>query len=159
MPISDYLPDVTELGRFMKTRTRTRFGQVIGTFDENTAVTEVEAQGLIAEAAGEVAIAVGPSVPDGPDDDPDMYRNGAKQLVLILAAMNVEMTLAPETTDDVRSAYAALERRFKSLKDTLVEAITEANGGTEGGEAAGTGGSMVAWWSGPPPMTKMTDEY
>lgn len=160
MPSADYLPDLTELGRFMKTRTRTRYGQVVGTFDENTAVTADEAAGLIVEAGDEVAIAVGSELPDGPAGDEDIYRKGAKSLVLILAAMNVEAALVPDQTDDPRSAYAALERRFTSLKKTLVEAITEALGGTDGGEAVGPAtGAALGYWSGPEPMTTIDEKF
>lgn len=159
MPLADYMPDLPELGRFMKTRTRTRYGQVVGTFTEDTAVTADEASGLIAEAADEVALAIGPVLPDGPPGNEDFYVNGAKSLVLILSAMNVEAALVPDQTDDPRSAYAALERRYNSLKKTLVEAITEALGGTEGGEVAGSGGSATPYWTGPPPMTTMDEKY
>ncbi len=119
-----YQPSLEELGTFLKTRTRSRLGGAgIGTFDENTAVTATEALSLIQEAADEVALAIGSVMPDGPAVDPGMYRRGAKALVLLKAAMNVELALVPEQTSDPRSAYSALERRFESFLKTFIEAI------------------------------------
>lgn len=124
MPVAEYTPTLAELGRFLKTRTRTRMGgAAAGTFNDTTALTAVEAQALIDEAADEVALSVGADLKDGPVGSENMYREGAKALVLLLAAMNVELALVPEQTSDPRSAYSALERRFNSFRDTLVEAL------------------------------------
>lgn len=143
MPTEAFTPVVGDLAQFMRARTKTRYGATVGTFDESTPVTDVQAQGLIQEAVDEVAIAVGSTLPPGPDEaDPDLYNRGARALVLLLASMNVELTLSPEQVNDPRSPYAALERRFDSLKKTLVEAVSEARGGESVGGAGG--GSDVA---------------
>lgn len=137
MPTADYTPTVEELATFLKVRTKSRYGAVVGEFTADTPITATDAAELIAEAVNEVAIAVGSDVPDATNvEDVDSLRKGAKALVQILAAMNVELALVPEQINDPRSAYQALERRFTRLSKVLVEAITEAKGGTGGGESA-----------------------
>jgi hypothetical protein len=142
MPTADFTPTVEDLAFFMRARAKTRYGATVGTFDDTTPVTADQAAGLIDEALNEVAIAVGPNMPVGPDDDPDLYKNGAKALVLLLASMNVEITLAPEQVNDPRSPYAALERRYNNFHKALIEAVAEAQGGAAGeGESAATAAS------------------
>jgi hypothetical protein len=171
MPTADFTPSVEELGRFMKTRTRTRMGAVVGTFDDTTPVTAAEAAELIANAADEVAITVGPNLPDGPEGEEGMYRNGAKALTTVLAAMNVEAALAPETIDDPRSAYNAYERRYIAFKKSLIEAVAEVQGGEsdEGDDSSATintGGTDGAGnaiplplFNFPEPMTRLEDRF
>lgn len=133
MPTTDYTPTADDLAVFMKTRTKTRYGAVVGEFTDVTPVTLTEAGTLIAQAVDETALAVGSNLPDGPEDDRDLYRRGAKQVVLLLSAMNVELALSGEQVNDPRSPYAALERRANSLRKTLVEAVSEARGAYGGG--------------------------
>lgn len=164
MPTADFTPTLDELGKFMKSRTRSRaqYGTVVGTFNDDTPVTANEAEELIAQAADEVAIAVGSTLPDGPDDEPDLYRRGARSLVLVLAAMNVEIALMPEQVTDPKSAYAALERRFISYRKSLIEAVSEAKGGGDGGDgddSSATSASMFPVFTFPEPMTRLTDRF
>lgn len=165
MPITDFTPTLEELGHFMKTRTRSRtaYGSVVGTFDDNTPVTAVEAEELIAQAADEVAIAVGSDLPLGPENEPDLYERGAKALTLILAAMNLEIALVPEQVNDPRSAYAALERRYTSFRKSLIEAVSEARGGSgqggEGDDSSATVNTGLPLFSFPEPMTRITDRF
>lgn len=137
MPTTDYKPTLEELGTFMRTRTKTRYGAVVGTFTDSTPVTDEQATELIEQAVDEVAIAVGANLPSGPEGDEDIYKKGAKALILLLSSMNVELQLAPEQVNDPRSPYAALERRYTAFRKSLIEAVTEARGGTGGGESAG----------------------
>jgi hypothetical protein len=133
MPTTDYTPTAAELAVFMKTRTKTRFGAVVGEFTADTPVTLDEATDLIDQAVNETALAVGSDLPDGPADDVDLYRKGAQQVVLLLAAMNVELAISGEQVNDPRSPYAALERRVNSLRKTLIEAVSEMRGAYGGG--------------------------
>jgi hypothetical protein len=139
MPTTDYTPTAADLAVFMKTRTKTRFGAVVGEFTADTPVTLEEAQDLIDQAVNETALAVGSDLPDGPEDDDDLYRKGAQQVVLLLAAMNVELAISGEQVNDPRSPYVALERRVNILRETLIEAVSEARGVYGGG-----GGSDAA---------------
>lgn len=161
MPISDFTPTVGELAGFMKSRTKTRMGLQVGTFNDTTPVTAEEAEGLIAEALDEIALAVGPDLPEGSDDDPEFFKRGAKSAVLILSSMNVELQLAPEQVVDPRSPYAALERRLKSLLDRLIEAVSEARGGLgePGDSVAADSISPPASGTFPPPMTTLTEKF
>lgn len=162
MPTDQFTPTVDELGQFMRARTKTRYGQTVGTFNDSTPVTAEQAQGLIQEAVDETALAVGSDLPAGPDGDPDLFTRGAKAVALLLASMNVELTLAPEQVSDPRSPYAALERRVNSLTKRLIEAVTEARGGTEGGESdTGVVNAAAFGASGtfPPPMTTLDERF
>lgn len=144
MPTIDYTPTAQELAVFMKTRTKTRYGAVVGAFNDSTPVTLEEATGLIAGAVDETALAVGSDLPDGPEDDKELYRRGAKSVVLLLSAMNVEMTISGEQVADPRSPYAVLERRYNGLSKRLMEAVTEARGGFGGGESDASDNDEVA---------------
>lgn len=135
MPTADFTITTEELALFMRTRSKTRWGAVVGEFNADTPVTAEHATSLIREAVREVAISVGADLPDGPADEPDLFRDGAKSLVTMIAAMNVELQLAPEQVSDPRSPYAALERRVKDYRKALIEAVTEARGGTQGGDS------------------------
>ncbi len=147
MPVAEYTPTVEELGRFLKARTRSRLGgAAAGTFDENTAITAEEAEGLIQEALDEVAPAIGTNMPLGPVDDPNFFKRGAKSLVLILSAMNVEMTLMPEQTSDPRSAYTALERRYIRFMKTMIDALNgEGDSAVDEGEVDGATEKQPSW--------------
>lgn len=162
MPIADFTPTVDELAHFLRARTKTRYGATVGTFNNDTPVTLSQAQGLIAEAIDEVALAVGSDLPAGPGDDPDIFKRGAKAAVLLLSAMNVEITLAPEQVNDPRSPYAALEKRQTALTKRLIEAVTEARGGAAGGESD-TGVAPLSDLAGfgtfPEPMTRLDQRW
>lgn len=162
MPTTEYTPTVNELGLFLKSRTKTRFNAVVGTFTDATPVTAEEAQELIAQAVDEVAIAVGSNLPNGPDDDPDLFRRGAKSLTILLSAMNVESALVQEQVTDPRSAYAAFERRYNNFRKALIEAVTEARGASGGGESD-TGVDAAAAFgvagSFPEPMTRLDERF
>jgi hypothetical protein len=146
------MPTVADLGTFLKTRTKTRYGATVGLFNDTTPITTDEAETLIQEAADEVTIATGSEIPDGPNEDPDLYRRGVKALILLLAAMNAETVLSGEQVNDPRSPYTALERRYNALKKTVVEAVSEARGAYGGGEsdAADSGASGMPSYSFPP---------
>jgi hypothetical protein len=135
MPTTDYTPTAHDLAVFMKTRTKTRYGAVVGEFTDTTPVTLEEAGTLISQAVDETALAVGSDLPPGPENDEDLYERGAQQVVLLLSAMNVELAISGEQVTDPRSPYAALERRVNSLRKTLVEAVSEARGSYGGGES------------------------
>lgn len=134
MPTVDFTPTVEELGQFMRARTKTRYGLTVGTFNDDTPVTESQAEGLIAEAVDEVGIAVGPDLPEGPAGSEDIYKRSTKAAVLLLASMNVELQLVPDQVDDPRSPYAALERRYNSFRKALIEGVADARGDETVGE-------------------------
>lgn len=152
MPTTDFTPTIAELATFMKNRTKSRYGAVVGAFNADTPVTDTEAEDLIAQAVDEMALAVGSDLPTGPDDDPDLYRRGAKQAVLLLSAMNVELAISGEQVNDVRSPYAALERRLNGvngkggLRSTLIESVAEKIGlsGAEAGESVAVDDVTIA---------------
>lgn len=161
MPAAEFTPTVDELGAFMRARTKTRYGQLAGTFNDTTPVTEPQAEGLIAEAADEVAIAVGPDLPLGPEGSEDIYKRSAKAVVLLLASMNVELQVVPDQVDDPRSPYAALERRYNSLRKALIEAVADARGDETGGEesVAVSDARLPSYGGFPPPGTTTWERF
>lgn len=162
MPTTEFTPTVDELGRFLRSRTKTRFNQVVGTFTDQTPVSAEGAEELIAEAVSEVAIAVGSNLPAGPEGEERLYMDGAKSLVLLLAAMNVELQLMPEASSDPRSAYALMERRYTAFRKSLIEAVSEARGESGGGgESDMGGGDRIPAPAGtfPEPGTTMREPY
>lgn len=160
MPTADYTPTVDELGAFMRARTKTRYGATVGTFDDTTPVTLSQATGLIAEAVDEIGIAVGPDMPVGPDDDPDIYKRATKSAVLLLASMNVELQLVPDQVDDPRSPYAALERRFNNFRKALIESVADARGDeAEGEESVAVSDARMPSYGFPPPGTTMDERF
>jgi hypothetical protein len=64
MPTTDYTPTAHDLAVFMKTRTKTRYGAVVGEFTDTTPVTLEEAGTLISQAVDETALAVGSDAAD-----------------------------------------------------------------------------------------------
>lgn len=156
MPTSDYTPEVSAVGTLLNLRTKDGNGNVVGTFqdkqgdDEATATrpTATQVTELIAQAVGSVASRVGSTIPDAPDD-PDAYRNAAKSLVALRAAMLVELIYFPEQVRSDRSAYSEYKDLYDEGLETLASQVAEEGGDTppdEGGEV----GSMSAGWYFPP---------
>jgi hypothetical protein len=139
VPTSDYTPTADEVASIMKARLKTRFGAEVDTFTEDTPVKASRVSELIQEAVDELAPAVGPDIPDGPDpDDPDVLRRGVKRVVQLLAAANVELDMWPEQAQQQGSAYRLYLERANSLRKGLLEAVSEAGGGGAGESVAGS---------------------
>lgn len=140
MPTSEYTPSTADVGALVRARTVDAGGNEVGDFTADTRPTGDEVDVLIAEAIDEVASAVGPDVPDGPDpDDKDTLRRMAKRVTSLYAAANVELSYFPEQAGQNNSVYDKLLARARSTKETLVEAVAEVGGGGDGQSVGGAG--------------------
>lgn len=162
MPTSDYTPSLAEVGSRIRRRTINNYGQTTGTFSDGgsdprllTKPTATEANLLIADAVLEVASAVGVDLPDGPDDQPDIYRSQARKLAALYAAMNIELEYYGEEVASTHgSTYSQLKDLWDAGRKRLMESINEAKGGSgTGGESIGSDATPVAHYDGFPTGT------
>jgi len=131
MPISDYTPNVSEVAAILWARTRDAEGTLVGTFNSNTEPTDTQVVNMITEAVNEISASAGTDLPG------ELIIKLAKRVVILLAAMNVELSYFPEQVQTANSPYEALERRFNASLKRLLTEISEAGGGTAPGDSAG----------------------
>lgn len=150
MPLAEFTPAIDDVGAILRTRTRLAGGQEAGTFLPAAAVptttpTAEQVTGLITDAVADLGAALGPDIPNAPGADPTAYRNAAKRLAALGAALGVELTYFPEQVATNRSPYPQLLERYNARRKTLLEAIVEVGGGSGGGESVhGGAGSPSA---------------
>jgi hypothetical protein len=135
MPISDYTPQISDVGALIRSRTRNDQGAEIGTFDATTRPTNTEASSLIQDAINEAYPVFGEDIPDAPGSDPDALRKAAARIVALRAAALVEQSYFPEQISLGRSAYPQLQQSFNDGLKRLGTAISEVGAG----DAPGTG--------------------
>lgn len=154
MPVTDYTPTTANVATLLRTYTKDRYTAVTGSFSDDTEPTGDQVTDMIDEALQEVALAVGPDIPDylpdNPDADHDFLRNCAKTVVGLLSAMNVVLSKTPDQISDPRSPYAVLEKRYENLRKTLLNAISDARG--KAALSGGDGDLSVATDVEPMPM-------
>lgn len=137
MPIADYTPEVQDVGRLLRTRTRTPAGREAGTFNPESQIdtptetrpTQENVTDLINQAIDKIEGSIGPDVPDGPDpDDPDSIRKLARHVTTLFSAMLVELTFFPEQVNSGRSPYPQLKDLFDEEYAQLINAIQAVGG-------------------------------
>jgi hypothetical protein len=121
VPTSDYAPVVQDVGNILRARTKTRAGAEVGTFNADTRPTDVEVEGLINRALGDVAMVIGSDTPAAVWDD-------AKSVVALRAALLVELGYFPEQLNTGRSPYPQLKVLYDDDLKNLVAAVTKAGG-------------------------------
>lgn len=133
MPIADWTPTVDAVGAILRTRTRDRNGNEIGTFNEDTVPTGDQVVSLITTAAGDLALAVGPDLPEA-------VWQQASSVATYRAAMLVEITFFPEQVALGRSPYPQLRELYldalKDLRVAVDAAGGDLPGATDAAEAA-----------------------
>lgn len=139
--VYSWAPGVDDVGTYLRARTMTRNGEVIGTFNAYTTPTDVAVMGLINDAASDVQAAIGPEV----NVDPSLYPM-AEDLAAIGAAMNVELSYFPEQINSGRSPYPQLETQYNAKLKRLQNAIVSLGGQRPTDEAQSPFGAFV----GPP---------
>lgn len=142
---------VSQVGALLHARTKDKNGNEVGTFNADTRPTDDQVQDLIAQAADDVADAVGQQT--GVTGMPqDLYQN-AGSLTAIGAAMLVELSFFPEQVGTNTSPYDRLAAMYK---DRLARLVLQA--GHEGADVpgdeymhpAGAGGGNpipLNWWT------------
>lgn len=146
MPISEYTPTIIQVASLIRARTKDRYNNEVGTFTVDTRPDLDTATELINEAVEELALNIGVDLPDAKGDDPDAIRKSATRVASLLGAMNIELSLFPDSVDrgNSTSTYAALERRYNRLFPLLLSAVEEA-GGDVSGEEVGSGGGNTSY--------------
>jgi hypothetical protein len=114
-PAASYLPLVSDVGALLRARTKDRYGNEVGTFNENTRPTFDEVQRLIETAAGDVTDLIDYDIPL------ESYR-AASGVIALGAAMLVELSYFPEQVAADKSAY----QEYKDLYDAYLERLLAA---------------------------------
>lgn len=108
-PSADSLiPDVSEVAALLRARTKDSNGNELGTFNDSTRPTGTEAQVLIAQAAAEVAMRVGPAPPA------DLLAV-TRFAVALRAATLIESSYFPEQINAESSAYTTMRLGYEDL--------------------------------------------
>jgi hypothetical protein len=117
---SEVRPTVGELGAFMRARTVAAgsAGNELGTFTAATRPTAAEADGLIDQAVSAVLMRTGADIPD-------RFVTQTRFVVLIHAAMLVELTFYRNEVSRDQSAYAQYEQLYKDTAAALLGAIAD----------------------------------
>lgn len=141
----DIVPDVAEVGNLLRARTKDDSGNELGTFTDATRPTAAGAQALITAAVGDLTGEVGVTFPGD-------TAAKARSLVVLRAAMLIELSYFPEQVRSDKSPYAAYERLYNAGLKALIASIEE---GAEPGMAQDEGypswafpedvGGMVGW--------------
>lgn len=113
-------PTVRELGAFMRARTVSAGtgGSEVGTFDTTTRPTAQEADEIIDLAVSEVLTRTG-------EDTPDRFVRQTAYVVLLYAAMLVELTFYRNEITRDQSAYGEYQALYKDGIDALGKAIAD----------------------------------
>jgi hypothetical protein len=120
----DYaLPSVRDIGQKLLSRTRTRGGLTIGTFNDNTAPLTAEVvQGYIEVARDEVYGKIG-------DQTEPHIVHSAREAVALYAAMQIELGIFSEQVTTNRSPYGELKKlwdaKWLELEDLVGEGLPE----------------------------------
>lgn len=156
MPVSDYTPNVEDVGQIDMSRTVNDVGSETGTFTDpdqdgrgGTRPTQQQVLQLIERACNDVAPFLGTDIPVDLQDD-------AKQLVALRAAMWLELTFFGTEVAQARSPYA----QYKEMYDAQLIALKTAIQSQEsGGDPANTlTGTNVPAYGFPPAGTWMSRE-
>lgn len=142
MPVSDYTPQVSDVGAILRARTKTASGSEAGTFNpadaaagDRTRPTAEEVTSLIEDAVSDVQSEFGVVIPDAPitdeNDDPDLYRKSVQRFAALGTALLVELTYFPEQVATGRSPYAQLKQLYDDRRKRLLGVLFP--GGDDGG--------------------------
>lgn len=138
MPATDYTPGVAAVAGFIRARTRTRGGDVAGTFnpaaEDGTATQTIpnaeQVEVEIANAIGKVSGKIGPDIDE-------KYWPDAARLVALYTAMLTELTYWPEQVNTGRSTYPQLKELWDDEWEEFLDilGIGEEPGGAAVGDA------------------------
>lgn len=113
------LPDVSDVGAFLRARTRTKYGTEAGTFTLDTRPTRGQVLALIGLAQSHVAGILGfGTLSDG-------LARMSRTAVALRAAMLVELSYFPEQVQSGRSPYEHLRDLYESEVERLKVAASD----------------------------------
>jgi hypothetical protein len=127
----NYAPTTDEVARLIISRTRDKYGNLIGVFTDETLPTAEQVDDIIGDVITDVADFIGDTVPVALVDD-------AQHLVAVRAAMQVELSYYAEQVNTNRSPYNQLKQHFDEDIQQLIRQIQSIESGDD------TGGAVVA---------------
>lgn len=129
MPISDYTPDLDDVGALLRARTVDDGGNEVGTFTSATRPTDVQATELIQDATNDAYAIFGEDIPDAADpDNPGAIRDAAREAVGYHAAALIELSHFPEQVASGNSPYQQYEDLWKQAAQRIQDAIVSQGG-------------------------------
>lgn len=142
MPISEYTPELDDVGALVRDRTVDSGGNEVGTFTPQTRPTDVEATKLIAQATQDAYAIFGEDIPDAADpDNPGAIRDAAREAVGYHAAALIELSHFGEQVARGNSPYAEYERLWNEAA-ARIQAAIESQGGQPPAPVDSSTGSM-----------------
>lgn len=127
MPISEYMPAVTDVAALLRQRTVNDYSNEVGTFDATTRPTALQVQVTLNQAAALVSSIL------GADLAPSVH-DAARYLVTLRAAMLVELSYFNEQIRPDKSAYNELKALWETDSKAIIEAVRQAGVSDGGGE-------------------------
>lgn len=127
----DWVPNVSDVGAQLRSRTKDRNGNELGTFTSETRPTDTQVAVLARSATGRVEDAVGMTIPAGMEDR-------ARDVAALGTALLVELAYYPEQVATGRSPYTEL----KTLYDEDLGRLTAAASAAGDPDAADGMGSL-----------------
>jgi hypothetical protein len=115
----EYEPTVDQVARKILSRTRDKYGRMIGTFTNDTAPTDDQVQEIVSDVVTEIADVVGDDIPDALIDD-------AANVVSLRAAMQIELDYYADQVNTDRSPYNQLKELYDEALAKLSSAVTGA---------------------------------
>lgn len=130
MPITDWAPNVRDVGAWVRARTKDIYGNELGTFNENTRPTGDEVAILINDTLDDLSTVIGVDVAEA-------FLSRARAVAALGSALSVELTYFPEQVAQGRSPYRELKELYDQRLGRLLTALT-----ASGAETNAPGGSM-----------------
>lgn len=128
-------------------RTRDSYGNMVGTFTQDTTPKDDQVVAMIQRLGPAVADAIGDVIPTAFFDD-------AQNVLATRVAMQIELDYYPDQVNTGRSIYPQLEKMYETELARLQTAITSSSGG----EVDPTGAAGHAQWSFPAVPLTTRDE-
>jgi hypothetical protein len=130
VPATDYTPSVVQVARKDLSRTRDKYGNLVGTFNADTQPTDTQVMSLTGDLLTEVADVIG-------DDIPTPYFDDAANVVALRTAMQIELDYFSEQVNTGRSIYPQLKEQYDTALKNLIKAINSDDPTTPGVEGGG----------------------
>lgn len=121
-PKLEYEPTVDQVARKILSRTRDKYGNLLGTFNNDTAPTDLQVQEIISDTVTEIADVIGDDIPDALIDD-------AQNVASLRAAMQIELDYYADQVNTDRSPYNQLKELYDEALEKLAVAVTSAEDG------------------------------
>lgn len=125
MPISDWMPSVSDVGALLRARTKDSNGTEVGTFNDLTRPTGDQVVALIQQGGRKVASVVGADLPTATWSD-------ARAIAVLATALLVELSYFPEQIGTSNSPYLQIKALYDDDIKSLKTAVVAAGGDTPG---------------------------